>query len=257
VPELQATRRTRRRSASVCWVLAEDPDLADAIPPTERQLAIEQCVAREVRLQRGGWSGRQADLLPDGIGLLVLEGLLIRRVGIEGGFGAELLGQGDLLRPWQGEDAQPTLPRTSGWRVLQPTRIALLDRRAAQRFAHYPQLTGRFVARALERSRNLAINMAIVHHARVETRLHMLFWHLADRWGRVRTDGVVVALHLTHAVLADLVSARRPTVTTALSRLGEQGLIRANSGEWLLSGEPPGELLDLQTVQIGTRPRAT
>jgi CRP/FNR family transcriptional regulator, cyclic AMP receptor protein len=257
VSERRSDRRTLRRPTSVCWVLAEDPDLAEAIAPSDRRLAVEQCAAWEVRLQRGGWSERASHLMPDGIGLLVLDGLLIRRVGIEGEFGAELLGQGDILRPWQGEDALPTLPRTSGWRVLQPTRIALLDRRAAERFARYPQLTGRLVARALERSRNLAINMAIVHHGRIETRLHMLFWHLADRWGRVRKDGVVVPLRLTHSVLADLVSARRPTVTSALSQLSAKGLIRADREEWLLSGEPPGELLDLQTVHVGSRFRAT
>ena len=74
-------------------------------------------------------------MTPDGIGLLVLRGLLIRRVGVGGGFGAELLGQGDLLRPWQGEGAQSTLSPTTGWHVLEPVRIAVLDPRAAARFA--------------------------------------------------------------------------------------------------------------------------
>jgi hypothetical protein len=44
----------------------------------------------------------------DGIGLIVLRGRLIRRLGIDGRFGAELLGQGDVLRPWQGEDSVST-----------------------------------------------------------------------------------------------------------------------------------------------------
>jgi CRP-like cAMP-binding protein len=83
--------------------------------------------------------------------------------------------------------------------------------------------------------------MAIVHHARVDVRLHMLFWHLAARWGRVRGDGVTVPLRLTHTVLADLVAARRPTVTTALSELGRQGLVRSVDEGWLLAGEPPGD----------------
>jgi len=60
--------------------------------------------------------------------------------------------------------------------------------------------------------------MAIVHDARVGVRLHMLFWHLTDRWGRVRRDGVGVPLRLTHSVLADVVAARRPTVTWGASR---------------------------------------
>jgi CRP-like cAMP-binding protein len=90
------------------------------------------------------------------------------------------------------------------------------------------------------RSRQLAVNMAIVHQARVDVRLHLLFWHLAGRWGRVRSDGIVVPLRLTHTVLADLVAARRPTVTSALSDLSRRGLVRAVSEGWLLSEPPPG-----------------
>ena len=86
--------------------------------------------------------------------------------------------------------------------------------------------------------------MAIVHQPRVDVRLHMLFWQLADRWGRVRSDGISVPLRLTHTVLAELVAARRPTVTSALSELADRGVLRAVDGAWLLSGEPPGELLE-------------
>ena len=120
-----------------------------------------------------------------------------------------------------------TLSQTTGWRVLEPTRVAVLDVEAARCLSAYPEVTGRLVGRALERARNLAINMAIVHQARVNVRLRMLLWHLADRWGRVRSEGVVLPLRLTHAVLADLVAARRPTVTTALTQLARQGAVQA------------------------------
>ena len=87
--------------------------------------------------------------------------------------------------------------------------------------------------------------MAIIHHARVDVRLHMLLWHLAGRWGRVRKGGEVrLPLRLTHAVLAEITAARRPTVTSALSELSRRGLVVPDEGGgWLLSGEPPGELL--------------
>ena len=189
-----------------------------------------------------------ASPINEGIGLLVLAGLLIRRVGIDGRSGAELLGAGDLLRPWQGEEEAPTLPLTTGWRVIEPTRIALLDEPFAERAARYPPLIGRFVARALQRSRNLSVNMAIVHQARVDVRLHMLFWHLAGRWGRVRSDCVVLPLRLTHNVLADLTAARRPTVTSALSDLARRDLVKPVQEGWLLCGNPPGELLELVSV---------
>jgi CRP/FNR family transcriptional regulator, cyclic AMP receptor protein len=231
-------------------VLAEDPELVEAIPPAERAGAIEHCLAPVMTLPRGRWNGQRMDRTPDGIGLLVLRGLLIRRVGVGGGFGAELLGQGDLLRPWQGEGAQSTLSSTTGWRVLEDARIAVLDKQATARFARYPELTGRLVAKALERSRNLATAMAIAHHSRVEVRLHMLFWHLGDRWGRVRRDGVLLPLRLTHAMLADLVSARRPSVSTALAEMTRQGLVERIGTAWLLRGDPPGELLQLQPVHV-------
>lgn len=180
----------------------------------------------------------------------MLHGLLLRRVGIDGRFGAELLGEGDILRPWQGQDAIPTLPRMTGWRVLQTVRLAILDPAAAQRLARYPELTGQLVGRSLERSRNLSVNMAIVHHARVTVRLHMLLWHLADRWGRVRPDGVVIPFRLTHAVLGDLVAARRPTVSSALGELSRRGLLRSDRHTWVLTGDPPGELLEIQSVDV-------
>jgi CRP-like cAMP-binding protein len=236
--------------AALCQVLREDPDLAEAIPAPARSLAVQECIAPVVRIRRGAWSGEHDETVRDGVGLLVLEGLLVRRVGVDGRFGAELLGEGDLLRPWQGEDAQPTLPRTTGWRVLEPTRAAVLGWPATQRLARYPQLMGRLVGRALERSRNLSVNMAIVHQPRIDVRLHMLLWHLADRWGTVRPDGIFLPLRLTHAVLADLVAARRPTVTSTLSELSRRGLVHPQRGGWLLLGEPPGELLELRAVEI-------
>jgi hypothetical protein len=46
-------------------------------------------------------------------------------------------------------------------------------------------------------------------------------------------------------VLADLVAARRPTVTSAISELVKGGLVQTSGEEWVLLGEPPGELSGL------------
>jgi CRP/FNR family cyclic AMP-dependent transcriptional regulator len=143
-----------------------------------------------------------------------------------------------------------TLSRTTAWRVLEATRLAVLDETAARLMAAYPQLTGALVARSVERSRSMAVNMAIIHQARVNMRLRMLLWHLADRWGRVRSEGVILPLRLTHSVLADLVAARRPTVTTSLSELARQQLVVPLRRGWLLPGEPPGELLELEPIHV-------
>jgi CRP/FNR family transcriptional regulator, cyclic AMP receptor protein len=238
-------------SYDLCQVLREDPDLAEAVPLERRTQAIEDLLAAQVRLPAGPWAADRGFQLPGGIGLLVIKGLILRRVGIEGRYGAELLGECDILRPWQGEEGSPTLSLSSGWSVIEPARLVLLDATFAQGLVHYPELVGRLVARAVQRCRHLAVNMAIVHQARVDVRLHMLFWHLAARWGRVRSDGTMLPFRLTHAVLADLVAARRPTVTSALSELSRHGLVRFIDDGWLLAGEPPGELLDVGTVALG------
>jgi hypothetical protein len=226
----------------MCHVLKEDPELAEAIPPERRQQAVEECTAPELILQPGPLEQRNSLGFRGGIGVLVLSGLLIRRVGIEGRYGAELIGEGDLLRPSE-ESVSPLLPLTTDWSIVLPTRMAALDAGFEQRLAKYPELARCLIDRAILRSKYLAVNMAIVHQARVDVRLHMLLWHLAARWGRVRSDGTVLRLRLTHTVLADLVAARRPTVTTALSELARQGLVKTDGETWILPGEAPSDLL--------------
>jgi CRP/FNR family transcriptional regulator, cyclic AMP receptor protein len=235
--------------SSVCQVLKEDPELAEAVPPERRQRAIQDCTAPELRIQPGALARDGSLGFRGGIGVLVLSGLMIRRVGIEGRYGAELIGEGDLLRP-SDEQVSPLLPITTDWSVLLPTRVAALDCAFEQQLAQYPELARALVGRAIQRSKNLAVNMAIVHQARVDVRLHMLLWHLAARWGRVRSDGTVLRLRLTHAVLADLVAARRPTVTTALSELTRRGLIRTDGDTWVLPGEAPSDLMAFASAAV-------
>ncbi len=238
---------TVHSTAGVCHVLLEDPDLAEALPSAARLRLARACAVPELRIVAGRWPGEEVEP-GTAIGMLVMDGLLIRRVGVDGRYGAELLGRGDLLRPWQEETGKLTLPLSSAWVATEPSRLAILDESFAALLGRYPQLGGRVVARAVRRSRHLTAHMAIAHQARVDIRLHMTFWHLASRFGRVRGDGVVVPLRLTHTILAELVAAQRPTVTSALSALAKQGLVRPLDGAWLLTGDPPGELAGFSPV---------
>jgi CRP/FNR family transcriptional regulator, cyclic AMP receptor protein len=120
--------------------------------------------------------------------------------------------------------------------------FALLDLRFAARVGLYPEVAGALLGRAMQRSRTLAVNMAIAHYQRTDRRLLLLFWHLADRWGRVTPDGIRLRLPVTHQLLADLVAARRPSVTSALQVLMREGLIERVDDGWLLHGEPPDEI---------------
>jgi len=238
VPQPES-ERTHQSVARPVRLLEVDPELAQALSGERLARAVHEIRARMIVLAPGRWSEPAWTLgVRRGAGLLILEGLMLRRVG----FGAELLAAGDLLRPWQREDAAASLPRRAGWRVLERSRVAVLDVGFLMRAAAYPEVTGELLARAPRRSRALAVNMAIVHQPKVEVRLHMLLWHLADRWGTVTAAGVSLPLRLTHAVLADLVAARRPTVSAAVGVLERAGAIERAREGWLLHGAPPAEL---------------
>src|SRR5262249_13955877 len=101
--------------------------------------------------------------------------------------------------------------------------------------------------RMAERSARQAVMQAVCHNPRVDARLRGLFWHLADRWGRVTSAGVVLPLRLTHDSLARLVGAQRPTVSTALKGLHDAGEItRRRDGAWVLLPESQERLQHLQ-----------
>jgi CRP/FNR family transcriptional regulator, cyclic AMP receptor protein len=229
--------------ARVVRVLEVDPELGEGLDGERMRQARPAVRAATCELSTGAW--REPDWPSQvrlGLGLLVLDGLIVRRVQLDGRFGAELLSAGDLLRPWQEQDeATASIARVSGWRVLERAQVAVLDLAFARRIAPYPEIQGALLGRTLRRARYLTAIMAIVHQPRVESRLLMLLWHLADRCGIVRREGVLVPMCLTHETLADIVAARRPTISAALSALQRNGLVRSTRDGWLLSGSPQAE----------------
>jgi len=237
-------------------VLEEDPELAAGLDPTSVQLATRHAIAAVELVPPGPWEPAfPADGGGGSLGLLVLDGLLMRDVAIAQATCTELIGRGDLLRPWDWQRDLLTIKPVISWTALQPVRLAVLDRRIAAVMGRWPELFSAVVARAVRRSFELATNQATSHLTRVDARLELLFWGLADRWGRVGTEGVVLELPLTHQVLGRLVGAQRPSVTTALSDLARRGLVeRREDGAWLLRGDPPG---DPGAAGLGAARRAT
>lgn len=221
-------------------VLNKDAGLRDAVPADRRERGVAASMATVVGLRAGPWDARgDAALLDNGFGLLVLDGLLIRRVGVDGRFGAELLAKGDLLRPWQHDGDAAVLPFEAAWRVVSPARMAVLDLRWATRMAPFPEVGAHLAGRALDRSRRLAVLMALAQQPRLEQRLRLLFWELADRHGRVHADGVHLDLPLTHELISHLAAARRPSVSHALSKLAQSGVIERAGRGWVVKGPPP------------------
>ena len=228
-------------STDTVRLLEADPDLGGLLTGTRRQEAERELVVRVHRLGVGVWDvSRLEGAGADHVGLLLLDGVIAREVIVADHVSAELLGPGDLVRPWQDATKADLLPVDVLWSILSPSSFAVLDRRFAGELARWPEVTAALFERLSERSLRLGTTQAISQLTRVDRRLKALLWHLAERWGRVSGDGVVVPLALTHRILGQLVGARRPTVSTALGELAERGeLVRRVDGSWVLRGSPP------------------
>jgi CRP-like cAMP-binding protein len=222
-------------------VLLEDRELEDVVASERRAAAVRASVANTAFVRPGTWDAKtDAHRTHGGFGMLVLQGVLVRRVGFGERVGGELLGPGDLLRPSEHDGEEATLPFDAKWTVLSDLRLALLDRRWTARMAPYPEISVEMTARALRRARRLANVLTIALHPKLEERLQLLMWELADRYGRVHRDGVHVDLPLTHELISELAGARRPSVSSALSRLVQGGVMERHGSGWILHGDPPG-----------------
>src|ERR671929_160177 len=106
----------------------------------------------------------------------------------------------------------------------------------------------RRVWRALARSREQAIALAVGQIPSMRLRLLVVLWHVAERWGEPHDAGTTIPVRLTHELLANLTSGQRPSVSHALSALRARGLIeRTADGRFVLHGEPPSALAQLRS----------
>jgi CRP/FNR family transcriptional regulator, cyclic AMP receptor protein len=225
-------------------IVDADPDLADLLDAQELERARREALTRERRLSPGEWDAANAiEADKHHRGFLIIDGLLSRDVTVLGRDCVELLGAGDVLRPWRWDPEGSHVHAEVGWMVLEPTRLAVLDHGLVMRMNPWPQLGVELFARGTRRAHHLAVALAIAHHQRVDDRLLLTLWHLAERWGRVGPDGITVPLPLSHQRLADLVGAHRPSVTTAMGDLVKSGAVsRRADRAWVLRGTPPAEL---------------
>jgi CRP/FNR family cyclic AMP-dependent transcriptional regulator len=226
----------------IASLLELDPDLGLLLANDRLAAASHDLRVAVHVLEPGPWEIEHlSGTTPDHIGLLVIDGVLARELLVSDTVSTELLGPGDVIRPWHLTETAALLRYAIRWNVLTRSRIALLDRRVAAHLAAYPEINAAVIDRVNERALRLAVTQAISQLNRVDRRLLALFWHLAERWGRITPEGVALPMTLSHRMLGQLVGARRPTVSTALSELVKDGEVsRRDDGTWLLTGSPVG-----------------
>jgi hypothetical protein len=181
----------------------------------------------------GTWSLAAASRRGRALGIIVVDGVLLRDVQLGGRRAMQLVGPGDvvLTSPTPSE----ALDVRVEWLAAVQTRIAVLDDGLQVPFAMWPGLALGLIESMGRQTARLAVHAAIAHLPRVDQRLEAMFWQLAERWGHVTPSGIHIPLALTHELLARLVGGRRPTISLALAELAERGvLLRRPDRTWLI-----------------------
>jgi CRP/FNR family transcriptional regulator, cyclic AMP receptor protein len=201
--------------------------------PGDRRLA-----ARTLHLAEGPFDPGEFVPNPDGwLGLLITGGQLL--VEIEAGRGPTgwLVGPEDILRPWEMDGLALTTDAT--WTALGESEIVLLDGEFARRTLGIPDVLQTLLTKSAQSTHWLLAKSLITATPVIEERLLLLFALIGERWGRATPEGVMISLPLTHRVLASLVGARRPSVSTALGALDEEGLVSRVPRDGWLARRPP------------------
>jgi CRP/FNR family transcriptional regulator, cyclic AMP receptor protein len=245
---LAAHRRSR------VALLQVDAGLRAAIPEPERPLAERVVLVPCHALGPGPWRTESLGADGDALAALIVRGMATREITIAGRRSAELMGPGDVFHPWS--SSNPVVPAASRFASGSSALIALLDGPFVAAASRWPQLFAVLHERVGEQLERATLRAAIMALPRVEQRILGMFWQLAERWGTVRSDGVVVELAITHELIGQLIGAQRPTVSLALNALADDGLLqRTSHGAWILCHDARAALPDVRS--IGTIHTAT
>jgi CRP/FNR family transcriptional regulator, cyclic AMP receptor protein len=216
-------------------VLDLDPDLGADVDAADWEAASEACRGTVLHVARGPWTPAAA--VGNGAGFhafVIVQGMVSREASLEDRHLVELLGPNDvLIPPLEGD---PPFGANTHITVLHDTVVMHLGDGFVHAAARWPALLGALQRRQEAQRERLAVQALIAQLARADRRLLVLLWHLAETWGRVTPEGVVVPMTLTHAQLGQFIAAQRSTVTLAVQDLTERGDIRRlDDGGWVLT----------------------
>ena len=213
LPEILASvpaddRHVAERALTVPLVTADDVDVADAI-------------------------GAQ---IPAAFGFVIVEGIVLKETTLAHRSALELHGPRDVLPPPLTAVRQLESRAVSRYLAHGPVSLDAIETHFRQAARRWPGITDILHDRLGRQTHRASMHLAMLHLPRIEDRVIALFSDLAERFGRVTADGILIDLPLTHEEIGGLVASRRPTVTIALHKLAADGLLeRLNDKRWKLA----------------------
>jgi CRP/FNR family transcriptional regulator, cyclic AMP receptor protein len=226
-------------------LLEVDPDLGSGLEGGAFASAREELLVRTFEAPRGPWELDQTWAATGAeLGLLMLSGTIARDAGVGRRVSLEILGAGDMLRPWPKDRHAEALRVRLRFNVMEPVRFAVLDDQFAVRAARWPAVLGQVAGRVMGRATSATLRLLIHQVVRIDDRVLLSLWGLSERFGRVTPDGVLIPVPINHTMMARFVGAQRPTVSQAVGELVRRGEVeRTEDGGWLLKGSFPERAL--------------
>jgi CRP/FNR family transcriptional regulator, cyclic AMP receptor protein len=225
----------RTRAAPAVSLVAVWPDVLARVPAEDRQLAERALIVPLV-------SARDEDLadvigaqVPGAFDFAIVEGVVLKETILAGRSALELLGPGDVLAPPLTVIRQLESRAVSRYLAHGRVSLAAIEDHFREAVRRWPRLADFLHDRLGRQTHRASMHLAMLHMPRAEDRVIALFTDLAERFGHVTADGIVIDLPLTHDIVGGLVASHRPTVTVAVQRLASDGLLERLDGRWKLA----------------------
>jgi CRP-like cAMP-binding protein len=234
--ERQPDDEARARAAPAVSLAVVWPDIRARVPAEDRQLAERTLIVPLVSARDEDLADVIGTQIPGAFDFAIVEGVVLKETILAGRSALELLGPGDVLAPPLTVIRQLESRAVSRYLARGRVSLAAIEDHFRQAVGRWPGLADFLHDRLGQQTHRASMHLAMLHMPRVEDRVIALFADLAERFGHVTADGILIDLPLTHETIGALVGSRRPTVTLALQRLSSDGLLERRDGNrWKLA----------------------
>lgn len=207
------------------------PGILATIPEEERQLVERALMMPLVSVQDEDLADVIAGQIPGAFDFVIAEGVVLKETTLARRSALELLGPEDVLAPPLTAVRQLESRAISRYVAHGRVSLAAIQGHFRQAVRRWPQIADFLHDRLGQQTHRASMHLAMLHLPRIEDRIVALFADLAERFGHMTSEGVMVDLALTHDLIGGLVGSRRPSVTLALQKLASDGLLERRDGD--------------------------
>ena len=216
-------------------LVATLPEILATVPAEDRLLAERTLIVPLVSARNEDLGDVIRTQIPGAFDFLVVDGVVLKQTTLARRSALELLGPGDLLAPPLTPARQLESRAVSRYLALGRASLAAVEERVRRATRRWPGIADFLHDRLARQTHHASMHLAMLHLPRAERRLIALFSDLAERFGQMAADGILIDLPLTHEIIGGLIASRRSTVTLALQQLASNGMIARLEGDrWKL-----------------------